>query len=612
MFGFVTSVADLLTPEEAAEVLEFGISRFELHIALEYGDGEWAEWLQPPENISDALTGFIWSALGSPDSAERWQATHCVRRLVEFSCSRELSSLLGWSQNGGVAAFGSHQFPFYRLHATLYLLIGLSRGAIDNPNPLLPHANVFVNIALISMPHVLIQRAAAALALLLLKTSSETYAPTVSEKLRRVGDSPFPVREVKDPDPTPISPTLFPAEDLVPDIYLAWDFDDYWFKNLANLFAVDREELIDSAKTIAVRDLGVGATDGHPRDGRKELWNSGSFGYWATSHDHGSYPRVDDYAFYYSYHAFFSIAARLLSNIPIIRRLGGYWEDHTDPWGEWLNRYWLTRSDGRWLSDRRDPTPLKRRHWLRDADRQDWLWGVTSEDFLDCVAVQTSLPNSLCVAGSWPDNDYSRVETIRVNSALVNRDTSNALANAMRTREHVYSCRLPSYRESDAETTQAPFQLTGWIVEPDGSETRLDAFDPHAREISYPPLGIGETFEELLDLKSDFEKRHWRKAGSGDVLIKSETWSDEKRWRRGEREEPFRHGVRVCASIALLKQLCIMTDKDLIIEVQIARREERSYSKNESNYSYVEPSFKVFVFSSDGMLKDAGKSHQLG
>jgi hypothetical protein len=165
---------------------------------------------------------------------------------------------------------------------------------------------------------------------------------------------------------------------------------------------------------------------------------------------------------------------------------------------------------------------------------------------------------------------------------------------------------------SDSETTHAPFQLTGWIVEPNGSETRLDAFDPHAREVSYPPLGIGEAFEVLLDLNSDFEKRHWRKAGSGDVLVKSETWSDEKRLRRGEREEPFRHGVRMCASTAVLKQLCLITDKDLFFEIQIARREERSYSKDESDYGYLEPSYKLFVFSSDGILKDAGKSHQVG
>jgi hypothetical protein len=283
LFGFVTSVADLLAPHEAAEVLEFGISRFELHIASDYGDGEWAEWLQPPETVSDALVGFIWAALGSPDSAERWQAAHCVRRLVEFSCSRELSALLRWSQNGDVAAFGSHRFPFYRLHATLYLLIGLSRGAIDNPSPLLPHASVLADMALTGMPHVLIQRASASLALLLEKTSPGTYAPGVLEGLHQVGHSPFPVREVEKPEPTSISPTLFPNEHTVPDIYLSWDFDDYWFNNLTHLFAVDRKEVIDSAKTIAVHDLSVRTTGGHPPDGRKELWNSGSFGYWATS-----------------------------------------------------------------------------------------------------------------------------------------------------------------------------------------------------------------------------------------------------------------------------------------------------------------------------------------
>ena len=68
----------------------------------------------------------------------------------------------------------------------------------------------------------------------------------------------------------------------------------------------------------------------------------------------------------------------------------------------------------------------------------------------------------------------------------------------------------------------------------------------------------------------------------------------------------------MCASISILKQLCLMTDKDLVLEIQIARREERSYSKDKSNYGYLEPSYKVFVFSSDGVLKDAGKNHQLG
>ena len=105
LFGFVTSIAHSLTAAEASEVLEFGISRFELHIAPDYADGLWSEWLLPPGNIPDAVTGFIWSALASPDSAERWQATHCVRRLVELSCDNEIASLLGWLQRGEVGPF---------------------------------------------------------------------------------------------------------------------------------------------------------------------------------------------------------------------------------------------------------------------------------------------------------------------------------------------------------------------------------------------------------------------------------------------------------------------------------------------------------------------------
>jgi hypothetical protein len=611
LFGFVISIANSLTPEEAADVLEFGIARFELHIVPEYGDGVWSEWLRPPQEMSNAVAGFIWSALGSPDSAERWQAAHCVRRLVAFSCCSEITSLVQWLQAGKVGAFGSHEFPFYGLHSALYLLIAMSRAAIDNPDPLRPHAEEFADIALSGIRHVLIQRAAASIAVSIENALPGTYAPALFENLRRVGRSQFPLREVnEDPPSTPLS--LLLAEHPVPKLHLAWDFDDYWFNQLAGLFAVDKEELIELAKVVAVHDLRVSETADYSSDGRKELWNSGSYGYWATSHDHGSYPRVDDYSFYYSYHAFFCVAARLLNSFPVVRRVGGYWEDHADPWDEWLSRHWLTRSDGRWLFDRRDPTPLKRRQWLTKPGDRDWPWSVTAEDFFDCVVVQTSMPGSICVAGSWLDHQYYSIETIRISSALVTRETVLALATAMRTCEHPYNCRLPSYRESDAEETYAPFELTGWIVDPNGIDTRLDAFDPHAREIHYPPLEVGESFAVMLDLTADREKRHCRQGERPDILMKSETWSEEKTWRRGEREEPHRHGIRLCASITLLKQLCAVTNKDLIIEVQIARRQDKRYSTNEFNYGYLDPSHKVFVFSSDGVLKDAGKSYQVG
>jgi hypothetical protein len=201
------------------------------------------------------------------------------------------------------------------------------------------------------------------------------------------------------------------------------------------------------------------------------------------------------------------------------------------------------------------------------------------------------------------------VETIRVNSALVNREGATSLATAMRTREHSYNCRLPGFKDSDEELTQPPFELFGWIVDHDSGDRRLDVFDPHAREIHYPPLEIGNSFITLLNLTPDLEKARWHQGNGREPFLRSETWSEEKKWQRGEREEAFRHGVRLCASIKLLKQLCVTTEKDLIIEVQISRREEHS---RDSAHGYLEPSHKVFIFSSDGVLKNGPASYQLG
>ena len=50
------------------------MGRFELHIDGEYADGAWAKWLNPPEDISMAFSGLVWSALGSPRRT-RWRGS---------------------------------------------------------------------------------------------------------------------------------------------------------------------------------------------------------------------------------------------------------------------------------------------------------------------------------------------------------------------------------------------------------------------------------------------------------------------------------------------------------------------------------------------------------
>src|SRR5690606_13576034 len=47
-FGFVSITAPMINPKNTIELLDFTLSRFELHIDKDFGDGEWDKWLFTP------------------------------------------------------------------------------------------------------------------------------------------------------------------------------------------------------------------------------------------------------------------------------------------------------------------------------------------------------------------------------------------------------------------------------------------------------------------------------------------------------------------------------------------------------------------------------------
>ena len=64
-------------------------------------------------------------------------------------------------------------------------------------------------------------------------------------------------------------------------------------------------------------------------------------------------------------------------------------------------------------------------------------------------------------------------------------------------------------------------------------------------------------------------------------------------------------GMKLSASLALLKNLCATEECELVIEVQIQRRiRESRYSKHGSEKTYVPPKHKIYVFSQKGELRD--------
>ncbi|RYD85883.1 MAG: hypothetical protein EOP84_00965 [Verrucomicrobiaceae bacterium] len=609
-FGFVANVAHDLTNDESKKLLDYALTRFELHIDSDFGDGPWSDWLVTDPATTDALAGLIWSALGSPISATRWQAVHCVRRLVEAGCDAEIESLFGWLERDVVGAFGSHRFPFYRLHSRLYLLIALARAVNDTPERLHRHAAVIAALAITGMPHILIQKTASNVALAIENAMPGTYTEDMVQALQRVGVSPLPVKEVKRMSGNADTPWHASGEvkkDI--DLYFGIDFDNYWFKHLGNIFGISTQQTIDLGCEAAVMHVGVTERDGRQVDPRRHLWQSREYE-WGTSHSHGSYPYIDDYWFYYSYHSFLSVAARLLPAMPLIHRSEDYYEDR---WDNWLQRHSLTRRDGRWLFDRRDPSPVKRRKWTASSREENWRWSVTSGDFLDVILNLSPHPQWLCLTGRWTETDGERIEQLSVSSAFVTPEASESLANSLRWCESPWDYSLPCYEENDEGEDEnihktPPFELTGWIHKEEGSDKRLDGFDPYARGIEYPPYQIGATFADILGVEPDFEKRKWRLPGTDKDLFISELWSEKN---QDDRDSPFREGTRICGAITELTRLCAELGKNLIFSMEIDRKTHR-YRGSPSEDMNFPPSHKIFILSANGQLRDARESHQIG
>ena len=196
-FAFVENISSLLSHDEALNLLDYALNRFEIHMEDDIADGLWRESLLPPENITDSFTGLVWSALGAPHSKVRWQAAHCIRRLAKMGCQNEINSLIEWMEEDSIKAFGDQKFPFYYYHAKQYLLISLARIALDNASILKAHSEFFMKLALYDSSHILIQKYSSDIAILIEKEYSGTYDDKIVHQLHNVCVSQLPNSDLR-------------------------------------------------------------------------------------------------------------------------------------------------------------------------------------------------------------------------------------------------------------------------------------------------------------------------------------------------------------------------------------------------------------------------------
>ena len=602
-FGFVNIVSSIISPENATDLLDFSLSRLELHVDKNVGDGEWDKWLITSENINNNIAGFIWSALGSPRSSERWNAAHTIRVLSEFNCNGIIEELIKWMQIDKVDAFGSFNFPFYNLHARLYLLIALARISSDRPALLVHNKNIFIQYA-IGEPHILIQKFSAEILINLKSYLMNIYDDQTLNKIKKVGKSEMPIVEISYNERVESYWHINNVVNTENNIHFGWDLERYWFEPLASVFGILEKQVEDIIAHVIVKDWNIKHENGYKNDPRSFLWDSNANDR-ETWHDHGSYPRTDNLNFYLSYHSMMVTASMLLKKMPVISNRD--WEDNK--WDEWISEHLLTCSNGKWLSDYRDPVPLKRPEWVFKNTDDNWKFDISEENFYNTLLTSDNSGEFwLNVYGGWEEKDKERTESISISSALVSKTTSDALIRALETCSDPYDYKLPYYDEENIEIDSDSFVLKGWIKNESVSK-RLDEFDPYADNIDYPPYVIGSDILSKLDLSVDNTGKVWHTPLPSSSSMKCEIWSS---YRFNRDENPEQTGKKLKASLQFLKYICTTLNCDIVIDISIKRDVNYKYQNQEEEHQYLKPKHKLFILSSDGELRSTGQNYKLG
>jgi hypothetical protein len=579
LFSLISLLVNAMSAADSLEALEFALTDQERSFEDKDGDGPWSSDLQPATDPESAIAGYVWATLAAPQTHLRWEAAHVVCGLAAMGRTAVLDSLVRLCKAGGGSPFVDARLDFYRLHAHLWLLIALARAAKQQPALISRHGDFLVDVAANGDPHILIRGFAADAALTLVESGQFDPSPEIVTALKQVNRSPFPPADAKALET--VSPKESGSNDEDHGIHFGIDIGPHFFAPLARCFGVSQ----DTFEGLAWKVISVDWK--HPGEVRwkedqrikQHIFKNGE-----NYHHHSSSPDSDDLCFYFSYHAMMAVGGRLLQTHCLHKPFS--WSD--EGFEEWLSDHKLVRSDGYWISDRRDTSPTPVLEARNGNLRTEWPWSLTRDAF----DKQLRSPDGrINLSGHWTEEFYDCEETVIISSALVSQEHSEALLRALQTADHVHDYKIPDSGD-ESEIVFDQFQLKGWIAKSHYKDG-LDRRDPWAGEISYPAIMPAQYVIEGMVLHSDGERREWRFDGQFNAVCWSHVWGDSKN--PNARKSGYSSRGQLFQTTAhFVKQLLEKVQMDLIIEVEIRRYGESK------DVGYVQPSARLFVAKHDG------------
>lgn len=563
---FATVMAKVATPGAIQAALDHFLTKFAETLPQDFGDGAWQTKLTVPSSDQEIVAGLLWFRLGSPIAAERWRAAHAIRRLLQLGRSDVLKLLVARLDSVDAGPFQDQTLPFFHLHARLWLLITLSRIAIDLPDQVLPFITALENAAFDpDSPHVLIRHFAGFALNRIAPLLPASAQQDLLSRLKNLNISPFPRAKLTGnytgthgarPAENPKSPKPF---------HFDYDFVKYELDDVAHLFGVPQWKIEDTS-TAWIRKWSADA-DNMYSSPRGHLSYDDRIGSWSSA----SQPSEDTWGGYLAWHALMFAAGELLQTTPI---LGFFHED--DPWNDWLAEHLTSGPEGLWLADGTDPFPhdIKRPFKSTETDADGVPTDPITLRTIAGLTADSSLGNNLVVDGFWRGVDGI---DFSVRSAIVSSSEAMnvGLAVALERPFHRYLPRDNDWSWNRAPSTAQLFQP--WITGAPDRSARLDRHDPycslHALDRSRPSDDVIRTSN--LEPEGPF-KCKW--SLNGTTIFSGQAWGS----RLGRNEhETENGGIRLFCQSDFLVSLLAKRNSQLVLLVRAQkylekRKEERA------------------------------------
>lgn len=560
-FSFVALLAEEIEPEEAKAILGYSLNKLEQLIPDKYLLDKVQYKEEKYFDIKTALAKYIWVALGSPERQVRWNAVHAIINLCKLECGDIIDLMIKEDLSPDIEEYLHKGFVMYSYNAKLYLVTALRRCVLEFPEVIVPFTDYFYRCCFEDNPHILIQLYAKETALELSKSYPGCYDSETLEKISKVMISPYEKRKyeyIRSEKPT------------IGRFYHGYDFEVYWFKPLGELFGLSGNEIEALVTSVICDEWKIKYDGGYASDPRKELYEKYN-NMQKTYHSHYSYPMLEQYNFYLSYHALMVVAARLLKERSV--REDKYEEN---PLNNWLAPYRLLDDKGCLKADYRDVIPKDINDNCNEKITDGWI-----NDYENLFAKKVFIENEfICLSGYWTEIiEYTGREEISISSAIVLKEEAEKLKKFL-LKSEPYDYALPAVDDNYYREEIPGCDLEG-IVGTIDVMSDLSQYDLWAGEVNQSRYLLNEQYFDKIDM----------------TLLKVQNWSFPYENRR---EDINAVGHRLLIPVSELSKLIPQDDKMLVVKVLIEKDFINRYDNK--NQEYQMPKMDILLIDKDGKM----------